>query len=341
MYDTVHISRTLRPGETVAAALSDDQSIREHEFTAAHLARRRPASGTAYYGAAGNPALVGVGEANNLALLTIAEAPLGQRLSPWPLEDILADAAIAEALLSLEVSPGDVPHGHAIGVPVYATSTVAGPVMGIPVDPTNHSANHRAYYDAYYNAYYNASRNGDRPASDPADDSTGTEHMATFRATLATRLAVELDFIETESRRQNAAVGVAEPDQTHNAGGHIASNNRPANDPANDSLARRTWLGHNTVGITYLRSDVGVVDPEVPPNGQGVFRAMLRGSSRRQDNRRPRICITDDWRRHCPWAARLQRVERLTEETERLVESVERLSRVSIVDSLPTTELSV
>ena len=136
------------------------------------------------------------------------------------------------------------------------------------------------------------------------------ENMATFRATLATRLNVELDQLdfETEARRQNA-VGVI--------------------DPANDSLARRTWLGHNTVGITYLRSEVGIAntDPEVPPNGQRTFRAMLRGNSRGQDNRRPRICITDDWRRHCPWAARLQRVERLTEETERLVEAVERLSR--------------
>ena len=152
MYDTVHISRTLRPGETVAADLAEAQSIREHEFTAAHLARRRPASGTAYYGAASNPALVGVGEANNLAQLTIAEERLGPRLSPWPLEGILAGAAIAEALLAMEVPPGDVPHGHAIGVPVHATSTVVGPVMGVPVSPMTGSwANPRAYYDAYYN----------------------------------------------------------------------------------------------------------------------------------------------------------------------------------------------
>ena len=325
MYDTVHISRTLRPGETVAADLAEAQSIREHEFTAAHLARRRPASGTAYYGAAGNPALVGVGEANNLAQLTIAEERLGP--PPWPLEGILADAAIAEALLAMEVPPGDVPHGHAIGVPVHATSTVVGPVMGIPVSPMTGSwANPRAYYDAYYNAYYSQrALQHVPPAPDQThNNSTGMENMATFRATLATRLNVELDQLdfETEARRQNA-VGVI--------------------DPANDSLARRTWLGQNTVGITYLRSDVGIAntDPEVPPNGQRTFRAMLRGNSRGQDNRRPRICITDDWRRHCPWAARLQRVERLTEETERLVESVERLSRVSIVDSLPTTELSV
>ena len=57
-----------------------------------------------------------------------------------------------------------------------------------------------------------------------------------------------------------------------------------------------------------------------------VIRAMLRGSRQDQDNRHIRICITNnEWRRRCPWAARLQRVERLAEETERLVESVERL----------------
>ena len=90
---------------------------------------------------------------------------------------------------------------------------------------------------------------------------------------------------------------------------------------------------HNTVGITSLRSsDAGLADPEeVSPNaGQRTFRAMLRGSSRgqdnRSDNRLPRICATNnEWRRRCPWAARLQRVERLAAETERLVESVERL----------------
>ena len=84
----------------------------------------------------------------------------------------------------------------------------------------------------------------------------------------------------------------------------------------------------NTVGITSLRSDAGLADlEEVSPNaGQRTFRSMLRGSSRGQDSRRPRICTTNnEWRRRCPWAARLQRVERLAEETERLVESVERL----------------
>ena len=289
-------SRTaLRPGETMASARAEAHSTREDELAGEHLARRPRASGTTYHGTADYLAHVGASEANNLAPLTIAEARLGQRLSPWPLEAILADAAIAEALLAMEAPLGDAPVGQAIGVPVYIASTVARPVMGVPVDPTNHSsnatspnsnpwrgANHRAYYDAYYNAYY--------------------------------------------SQRTLQLVSPAPPVQTHNA-----SDNRPANNRANESLAMENMVTRfNTVGLTYLRSD-GITDPEVSPtgspNGQRAFRSMLRGSSRGQDNRRPRICITNDWRRHCPWAARLRRVERLTEETERLVESVERLSR--------------
>ena len=299
-------SRTaLRPGETMASARAEAHSNREDEFAGAHLARRPRASGTTYHGTADYQAHVGAGEANNLAPLTISEARLGQRLSPWPLEAILADAAIAEALLAMEAPLDDAPVGQAIGVPVYIASTVTRPVMGIPVDPTNQSsyatstssnpwrgATQRAYYDAYYNAYYS-------------------------------QRTLQLDQLAPP----------APPVQTHNS-----SNNRPANNQANDSFAMENMATRfNTVGITYLRSDVvGITDPEVSatgsPNGQRAFRSMLRGSSRGQDNRRPRICITNDWRRHCPWAARLRRVERLTEETERLVESVERLSRGEVAN---------
>lgn len=236
----------------MASALSESRPIRELQFTGAHLARRRPAHGTTYFGAADHRVHDGVG--------------VGHRLSPWPLEAILAEAAIAQAVLAVEVPPDDV----AIGVPVHATSVVAGPVMGLAVDPvrtsasaTNQDANpwrdaaYQAYYDAYYNAYYN----------------------------------------------------------------HRILQQPP---PAQQTET------HNTVGITSLRSDAGLADPEeVSPNaGQRAFRfrAMLRGSRQDQDNRHIRICITNnEWRRRCPWAARLQRVERLAEETERLVESVERL----------------
>ena len=239
----------------MASARSEPQSTRELEFAGAHLARRRPAHGTTYFGATDHRVHDGVG--------------IRHRLSPWPLEAILAEAAVAEAALAVEAPP---PDDVAIGVPVHVTSVVAGPVMGIAVDPmrnsastTNQDANpwrdaaYQAYYDAYYNAYYNH-RTLQQPP--PAQ--------------------------QTET--------------------------------------------HNTVGITSLRSDAGLADPEeVSPNaGQRTFRAMLRCSSRgqdnRSDNRRPRICATNnEWRRRCPWAARLQRVERLAAETERLVESVERL----------------
>ena len=239
----------------MASALGESQSIRELELAGAHLARRRPAHGTTYFGATDHRVHDGVG--------------VRHHLSPWPLEAILAEAAIAEADLAVDVPPHDV----AIGVPIHITSVAAGPVMGIAVDPmrnsastTNQDANpwrdaaYQAYYDAYYNAYYN----------------------------------------------------------------HRALQQPP---PAQQTET------HNTVGITSLRSsDAGLADPEeVSPNaGQRTFRAMLQGSSRgqdnRSDNRRPRICATNnEWRRRCPWAARLQRVERLAAETERLVESVERL----------------
>ena len=271
-------SRTLRRDETIAAVVAESQPVLEYDFAGAHLARRPRAPGTTYYGTADNLADVGVGEANHLASLSIAETRLGQRAPPWPPEALLADAAIAEALLAVEVPPDDVPVGYAMGVPVSAASAsaVAGPVMGIAVDPTNHRANQQAYYDAYYNAYYNANNN--RPANDPAND-MDMENMREM-ADMLSRVAME-------------------------------------------NVATRL----NTVGITYLRSDVGITDPEVSPmNGQRAFRAMLRGNSRGQDNRRPRICVNDDdWRRHCPWAARLRRMERLTEQTERLLESVERL----------------
>lgn len=234
----------------MASALSESQSIRELEFAGTHLPRRRPAYGNTSFGATDHRVHDGVG--------------IGHRLSPGPQEAILAEAAIAERALALEVPPDDV----AVGVPVHVTSVVTGPVMGIALDPMRNSvsfanqdanpwrdAAYRAYYDAYYNAYYN----------------------------------------------------------------HLTPQQPPP--------AQRTET-HITVGNTSLRSDAGLADPEEvsPSVGQRAFRAMLRGGSSGQNNRRPRICITNnEWRRYCPWAARLQRVERLAEETERLVESVERL----------------
>ena len=72
--------------------------------------------------------------------------------------------------------------------------------------------------------------------------------------------------------------------------------NHPANDPANDPV---TWPD-----LSIRLNAMGISNQETDPSGQRSFRSMLRGNVRSHDHRRSRI--TDDWRRHCPWAARGQ-----------------------------------